>query len=211
MHVWRIPLPFFAALFASTSLAFVWIGVVGLRRRGKNDAFRGLLLAIAVVATILSPFLVQAITGHELEKMAKRGIYVHYSPYVYLAPAFVVALLFGISRLLFPRREPSSVFRWHLKFWLVAFAFAVLNVANWCSPGWCERFGFPFPYSWWSDAIIVMNGENLTAGTSLIALVANISVFVFVVAALARSYRRSVTARSPVDNPSIRNSGSAPR
>ena len=70
--------------------------------------------------------------------------------------------------------------------------FTGLNVANWCSPGWCERFGFPFPYSWWSDAIIIMNGENLTAGHSLIAFLVNISLFLVVVVVLAALYRRSL-------------------
>lgn len=124
--------------------------------------------------------------------MARLGVYTHYSPYLYLAPAFGVALLFGICRVMFPRRGAMSASRWHLTFWLIAFAFAVLNVTNWCRPGWCERFGFPLPYSWFSDAIVVMDGRNYTAGTSLIALVANISSLLFVGAALGRSYRRSV-------------------
>jgi hypothetical protein len=170
---------------------------------------RGVLLGIAVVAAILSPFVVHAITAHELGRMAKLGVYIHYSPYLYLSPAFVVTLLFGISRLLFPRRGATSVFRWRLKFWVVAFAFTLLNIANWCSPGWCERFGFPFPYSWWSDAIIVMNGKNLTAGTSLVAFGANISVFFLVIAALGRAYHRSTTAHSAGDDASSRSSDSA--
>jgi hypothetical protein len=209
MYVWRIPLPLFAALVASTALACVWIGIASLRRRAQTIVVRGILLSIAVVAAILSPFLVHSITGNELETMAKLGVYVHYSPYLYLAPASVVTLLFGISRLLFPRRGTTSVFRWRLKFGLISFVFTILNIANWCSPGWCERFGFPFPYSWWSDAIIVMNGKNLTAGTSLIAFVANISVFLLIVAALGRAYHRSMTATFEVNDASSRSSDSA--
>jgi len=196
MYVWRIPLPFFGALVASASLALVWLGVATLRRRAQSVIVRGLLLSVAVIAAILSPGLVDVIIRDELERMSGLGVYVHYSPYIFLAPTFLVALLFGISQFAFPRRGAESAYGWHLKFWLIALAFTILNLANWCSPGWCERFGFPFPYSWWSDAIIIMNGENLTAGLSLLALAANITVFLFAVAVLARSYRRSLTPLS---------------
>src|SRR5687768_11110874 len=108
MYVWRIPLPLFAALVASTALAGVWIGTASLRRRVHIIIVRGVLVSIAVLAAILSPFLVHSITGNELERMAKLGVYIHYSPYLYLAPAFVVTLLLGSSRLLFPRRGTTS-------------------------------------------------------------------------------------------------------
>ena len=39
--------------------------------------------------------------------------------------------------------------------------FAILNVANLCGSSWCDRRGFPFTYRSWSDAQVVMNGENL--------------------------------------------------
>lgn len=207
MCVWRIPLPFFAALIASTSLAVVWIGIASLRRRAQLVIFRGILAGAAVVAAILSPFLVYAITADELEKMFKLGVYVHYSSYLYFAPLLVVTLLFGASRVLFPRRGSTSVARWHLKFWVIAFAFTVLNIANWCNPAWCERFGFPFRYSWRSDAVIIMNGTNHTAGRSLIALIANIALLFFVVAAVAFSYRRSLKPRPTAGDVSRSNAG----
>ena len=201
MYVWRIPLPFFGALVAGTSLALVWIGVASLRHHWQSVVARGLLLSVATIAAILSPLLVEVIIRDELERMAKLGFYIHYSTYIFLSPAFLVVLLFWISRLIFPRRGSESSYRWHLKFWLTAFAFTVLNIANWCSPGWCERFGFPFPYSWWSDAIISMNGENLTEGLSLLALTGNMMVFLFVVAVLSRSYRRSLRQRNVQSDP----------
>ena len=192
MYVWRIPLPLFGALLASISLAAVWIALTSLRRRVQSVFARGSLLSVGVGAAILSPFVVELITRDELQRMARLGVYVHYSPYIFLAPAVLVAILFLILHLAFPRSDAGTSFHWKLKFWLAAFVFAVLNVANWCNPGWCERFGFPFPYSWWSDAIVIMNGENLTAGRSFIALLANLSVFLLVVAVLSRSYRRSL-------------------
>jgi len=192
MYVWLIPLPLFGSLVAGTSLALVWIGVATLRRHVKAVVARGLLLSVAVVAAFLSPFVVDLITRDELQRMAKLGVYAHDSPYIFLAPAFLVAVLFAISQFAFPRGRANTARHWNLGFWLIAFVFTVLNIANWCSPGWCERFGFPFPYSWWSDAIMIINGENLTAGHSLIAFLTNILVFLFVVAALACSYRRSL-------------------
>lgn len=208
MYVWRIPVPLFAGLVASTGLACVLVGIASLLRHVHIVVVRGVLFSVAVVAAILSPFLVHAITGSELQRMAELGVYIHYSSYLYLAPAFVVTVLFVIDRLLFPRRGTSPVIRWRMKLWLAALAFTLLNVANWCSPGWCERFGFPFRYSWWSDAIIVMNGKSITAGTSRIAFVANISVFLLVVAALGRAYRRSLNAHS-LNDAASRSSDSA--
>lgn len=197
MYVWRIPLPLFAAFIASTALALVWLVVFGVRRRARNVVHRGVLLGIAVASSILSPLLVHAIAGDELQEMAKLGVYTHYSTLLYLAPAFAVASLFALSRLVLPVGGEGPALRWHLSFWAIAFAFALLNIANWCSPGWCHRFGFPFSYSWWSDAIIIMNAKNLTAGTSYIALGANIALFLFAVAGLRLAYRRSVTVRFP--------------
>jgi len=37
-------------------------------------------------------------------------------------------------------------------------AFGALNVSNFCQPGWCGRYGFPFTYYEWSDAIMSING-----------------------------------------------------
>lgn len=165
-HVWRIPLPYFGVLVASVSLAFVWIGVASLRARVQSVLGRRILVGIGGVATLLSPLLVEGI-----------------SPQLFLAPVILVAVLFPASRLLFP--ESARVHWWRLAFWLTALAFAVLNVANWCSPGWCERFGFPFRYSWWSDAIY-----DGSAGWSLLAVFANVAVFCAVIAALAFKYRR---------------------
>ena len=192
MYIWRFPLPLFGVLVAGTGLALTWIAVASLRRRVKTIVARGLLLSVAVVAALLSPVVVHAIVADELEKMARLGVYAHYSPYIFLAPAVLVAALFGIRRVAFPRGEANLAHRWNLSFWLIAFAFTALNIVNWCSPGWCEHFGFPFPYSWWSDAILILNGENFSAGRSVIAFLANAMVFLAVVAVLSRSYRRSL-------------------
>ncbi|HSP16762.1 MAG TPA: hypothetical protein VLV78_18590 [Thermoanaerobaculia bacterium] len=104
---------------------------------------------------------------------------------------------------LFPKRADGAVTRW----WRVGFAtlivgFTVLNITNWCSPGWCGRFGFPFAYSWWSDAIIVINGKNLSAGASIVAAVANLIVLVLAALALSASYRRTgAQAPAPSNSP----------
>jgi hypothetical protein len=210
MYVGRIPLPLFAALAVSTGLALIWIGIDSMRGRVREVVPRCLLAGAAAVAAMLSPFVVHAMAGKELARIARLEVSPRYSPYIYAAPAFVVAVLFAISQLLFSRPARPRTSRWHHTFWLSAFVFALLNVTNWCSPGWCERFGFPFSYSWWSDAIIIWNGENLTAGTSLVALGANILAFVFFVAALGWSYRRSAVANVPTDDARSASSDSPP-
>lgn len=75
-------------------------------------------------------------------------------------------------------------------FWVTAGTFATLNLANWCSPGWCARFGFPFPYSWWSDSIGFMNDANLTAGVSILAIAADFIVLLGAAVVGARQFAR---------------------
>ncbi|HKR63377.1 MAG TPA: hypothetical protein VJZ00_06560 [Thermoanaerobaculia bacterium] len=52
-----------------------------------------------------------------------------------------------------------------------------LNVANFCNPGWCGRYGLPFSYYTWSDAVIMFNGE-MPNPFSARALVADGVIFV---------------------------------
>ncbi len=36
--------------------------------------------------------------------------------------------------------------------------FGAINILNRCASGWCGRYGFPFLYYEWSDAVVVFNG-----------------------------------------------------
>lgn len=122
--------------------------------------------------------------------------YIHPSVVTLWSPGFVAAILLGLAHRLFPCvAVPVRVcIRYRAAFYAAAAAFGVLNVTNWCSPGWCERFGFPLPYAWWSDAVVIINGTNLTAGASIAAFAANLAAFAVAVYAMSRRYQRQ---RSP--------------
>ncbi|MBV9492863.1 MAG: hypothetical protein JOZ54_01355 [Acidobacteria bacterium] len=184
MYIWRIPIDAFAALVVGVGLALVW-SAASTRRRFPSPIDRRLLLATAVLATLLSPAAVELITRPTHDRLASHGMYVDLSFVVLYGPAVAVAVLFAIGRFAFPGG------RGRLAFAFVAFGFALVNVMNWCSPGWCESFGFPFAYSWRSDAILIFNGENLSAGFSIPALWKNVGLFFLATAVMSFVYRRA--------------------
>lgn len=189
MHIWRLPLVHLAALLAFVTVAVAWETVAWLRRNAKIDIARGLVVGAATVVAVLSPLIVHVVVEPELRDLAGRGVYVHYGSAFYIGPAVVAAVLFVLSRRSIPSGAPGAGLA-RTAFWLTAAILATVNLANWCSPGWCERFGFPLPYSWWSDAIVVMNGVNLTAGTSVLAVVADFLVLLFAALLTSRAFLR---------------------
>ena len=195
MHVWRLPLENFASLLAFCALISVWEFLAWYRRRAASDLARGLLLSAGIVAMLLSPLFVQAIVDPELSRLASRGAYIHYGSAIYAGPAVASASLFFLSRQTIRTGIPGMALARGV-FWLTAVALATLNLANWCSPGWCARFGFPFPYSRWSDAILVMNGVNFSESTNTPALVADAAILLLGVTVFPRALIRR-TAKPP--------------
>ena len=189
MYVWRIPLANFAALLAFCGVVIVWEISALLRHHTSSNLKRGLLVGVAVVAALISPFLVAVVLERELTMLASRGVYVRIGPVIYVGPAVAAGLLFAVSRLAVRTGSPSAGLA-RAVFWVTAATVATLNLSNWCSPGWCERFGFPFPYSWWSDAIVIMNGVNLTAGTSTLAVVADTAILLGAAIVMPRALHR---------------------
>jgi hypothetical protein len=127
-------------------------------------------LSCGALVALFSTALVHRVVDTELRQLASRGIFVHYGVVFYAGPAIAAASLFVASRWSIPAAAHGAG-RARFAFWTTAFVLTAVNLANWCSPGWCERFGFPVPYRWWSDAIIVMNGVNLSAGESSLAVI----------------------------------------
>jgi hypothetical protein len=179
MHIWRFPLVNLAALLAFVTVFVAWEAVAWLRRKTKLDVARGLAGGVGIVVAVSSPLIVYAVVEPELRELRAQGVFIHYGNVFYIGPAVLAAVLFVLSRRSIPSDAPSAGVA-RTAFWLTATILAALNFANWCSPGWCEHFGFPIPYSWWSDAIIVMNRVNLTAGTSVLAVVADFLVLLLV-------------------------------
>lgn len=194
MYVWRLPFVSFAALVTGTALSFVILFLLRARASARNVVLKAVLLACAVASVGISPVFVYLIAARELKFLAVAGIWRHYGPVVYLAPGLAAAFCAGLAHSLIPPRIGArSPVGWRLLFLSVIAIFALLNLANWCSPGWCERFGFPFPYSWWSDGIMIMNGVNLTAGVSRLALFGNGILLVVVLSAIVRGYKRATS------------------
>jgi hypothetical protein len=189
MYVWRLPLFSFAVLVSTALVACALATLLWLRTRSQNAGARGVLSSGAVVALLTTPFLVHALTRPSLATAARRGMYIDPPQFIYWLPAVLAACLIAAAVLLFPAR-PASTFRYRSSFVALLFLLALLNLTNFCAPGWCERFGFPFPYTWWSDAIVMVDGRNLTAGFSTIAILLNVAVAAGGFIALAMAYRR---------------------
>lgn len=58
----------------------------------------------------------------------------------------------------------------------VVAVFVYLNAVNWCNPGWCYTYGWPFAFLDLSDSIVIMNGEMLPQGLFLGPLLLNILI-----------------------------------
>lgn len=190
MYVWRLPLVSFAVLATTVVLVIVLSWLFAARRRTASAVARGVLSGCGILAVLASPFLMYAITEVELRRLMRLGVFGHYGVPVFLAPAAAAIALLLLSRTLFPLPSPAAA-KWRAMFWAVSFLFALLNLLNWCSPGWCERFGFPIPYSWWSDSIGGIDQDHLTAGTSALALILNAATFLATVSVMGASFRRA--------------------
>jgi hypothetical protein len=196
MHVWRLPLVNLAALIAFAVVVIAWEVLAWFRRHSSNDIGRGVIVAAGAIAALSAPFIVHAIVDPELRELASRGVYVHYGSPFYFGPTLLAAILFALSRGVVSE-DSLRVLRARIAFWATAGILATANLTNWCSPGLCERFGFPFPYSWWSDAIVVFNGVNLSAGTSVLAGSANVIVLVGAAIIAARAFARPPSNSRP--------------
>jgi hypothetical protein len=54
--------------------------------------------------------------------------------------------------------------------------FGYLNATNWCSPGWCWEYGWPFTHYFVGDAIVVINGVESPSGFFVLPLLGNLVV-----------------------------------
>jgi len=109
-------------------------------------------------------------------------------PLLALAPSFLAVALLVVSAKVFPAPGWVGAARhWRVGFLLAAMFYVLLNMANWCSPGWCETFGFPMPYYRSSDAHIVINGWSQTP-FSAIGLGVDVGLGATVAIAFGKAY-----------------------
>ena len=166
------------------------------RRRLSNVVARAMLLSGVIVLLFLSPVTTDWLILRLNPTEGIGRIYVDPSGIVLFAPAAAVLFLVTISRTLFKEHSssPKST-RWSVGFYSFTVAVILANSMNMCSPSWCGRFGFPFPYYSWSDAIIVFNGES-SSPWSPTAAILDVIVYVIGSAAIGVVYRREVAPLS---------------
>jgi len=71
--------------------------------------------------------------------------------------------------------------------------FGVANTVNRCQPGWCGRYGFPFVYFSWSDAVAIVNGKSGTPFNA-VASVVDAAIIIAGVFLISRSHSRVVAS-----------------
>lgn len=83
-----------------------------------------------------------------------------------------------------------SRYRGAVAIWAWCGVFGASNAANLCKPGWCGTYGFPLPYSRWSDSVMTFNGQTPDTFYEM-SLVFDVLVFIVVTAALVRWVRNA--------------------
>jgi hypothetical protein len=77
--------------------------------------------------------------------------------------------------------------------------FGFLNATNWCSPGWCREYGWPFTHYFAGDATVVINGVASPSGFFFLPFLGNLliaftsaSVAIWLAQRLERARRSAV-------------------
>ena len=188
MFFWRLPLPGAAALAVAIALMVVIPVAIHCRSIARSALARGIWDTVVVVEIIGSPGVFRMLMEPAIAEQARRGTYVDLSPISTWVPAFFAIVVLVAARLLFPLRgDDARALRWRAAFVASAIVFAILNLMNWCR-GLCARYGFPFAYLTWSDAMTTIRG-----GSHPGAIVANIVVLAGIASILSILYRRRRT------------------
>jgi hypothetical protein len=193
MYVCRIPVLAFAPLLTTALLLPLCAGLLRWRRVQVSISVRGMSLALMTVALLVSPAVVyELIDFLPARDRELTRAYIHPAAVTLWSPSVAVPVMLLASDRLFPcvDMSPRVCVSYRFAFSSAVFLFVLLNVVNWCTPGWCESYGFPLPYSWWSDAIMIIDGEYVTAGMSIAALVSNVAVLAFIVRLMFKRYQR---------------------
>jgi hypothetical protein len=113
----------------------------------------GLILVIPVLFALSFPAADSAIQNVSSDDSINR-VWIDPSPFALGIPIIVGLPLLALLRSRFLRNDHAS--RGLLIAWCTLVL--LLSTVNWCAPGWCAHYGFPFSFYGWSDAMISFNG-----------------------------------------------------
>jgi hypothetical protein len=189
MYVWRFPLSLLAVNLVTGVLLVVVVAAMVVRRR-MNVVVRATLLAGVIVSFIASPPMTDWLIVRLNPTQGIGRTYIDPGGVTLFVPAALVLFLVILSLALFRQYSSSApATRWRIGFYLFGVATMLANSINLCSPGWCVRFGFPFAYYSWSDAVMVFNGE-MPSPWSPAAAALDVIAFAAGSVAMGLAYRR---------------------
>jgi hypothetical protein len=139
---------------------------------------------------------VSATAHHVAQSLDVDPVYVAPGVLGYLSPVLFAAFVFVLGNWMLRGHWTT---RRALLFYIWLLAFTVANVINRCSPGWCETIGLPLPWRAWSDAMITINEDNVSAAMAGVGAVVGGVVNLLTFAAVAGVLTRG-GARVPVSD-----------
>ena len=200
--VWRVP-TVLGVIACSALMLFGAVVVASIVIRARKSTTTT-VPAIAVLALLaLGAVVAIRVTAWRVARALPIDVaYVDPRLVGYLAPLLFAAFAFFTGDRVLNRVWTN---RRALVFCVWVIAFTALNVVNYCSPGWCETIGFPFPWSTWSDVILTFGDPSLLGvvidrAAPAVAALLDLLAFVAVALLIGRSRRLGV-ARMSSDSP----------
>ena len=176
MYLWRFPIEL-AAILATTVLLLVAARqTLSLRQRASTPFARGVWDVILIVECAGSAWVAGALIRVANPTNGVGTVFIDPGPVVLVSPAIIAGTILFAARTLFAAR-------WRVMFEVWALLFLALNLIDGGNLGWSSRFGFPFAYYGWSDAMVRFNGQD-PSPWSWFALAMNAITFAAVAAVI---------------------------
>jgi hypothetical protein len=140
------------ALIASAAVA---LGLTAVAVVAMIVAAKRARMAITIVVALLfvvAPFGVEHLTATLLHE--RRFLWFDLP----LLPLAIPGAAAAFAAWAIQRRRPFPGSANSVAIWTWCAIWGAANTWNACNPGWCGRYGFPFPFYSWSDAFITFDG-----------------------------------------------------
>jgi hypothetical protein len=143
-------------VFSSITVALALAAWLSVRLAGVlQSTLLRLLLAAATSFCFLAAPAASVLWLTALMKVWYRIWYIDLPLPILLVPVLAAVLVASVAVKL---THPTRLSRALVVTYAWAGFFGAVNIFNGCAPGWCGRYGFPFPYYEWSDATLSFNG-----------------------------------------------------